>query len=524
MDELVKPTDEALAAVLEWLVDAGIDADKLGFSKAKDWIKVDLPVESVERLLDTEYSVFEHTDEESYLIRTPKWSLPMHLHPHIDTIQPTNNFMKPRAEETTLKIVDEALSVPFKAHFSLQSAAAGPSYPDVSDVCDPAAVTPECLRTLYGTVDYTPQSTDTNFIALTNYLGEVQARRDVRLFLQAYRPDAVSAADTFEGFVINNGPPIPETLNSTQIARSTGLEGSLDAETIIGITYPTHLIAYSTGGSPPFIPDDSTPTNTNEPYLEWLQFILAQSDDEIPYTVSTSYGEPEQTIPYSYATRVCSMFAQLGARGVTSLHSSGDTGVGRNGSCISNDGTETTMFLPNFPASCPWLTTVGGTMDFAPEVAAFDPRNGYSSGGGFSNYFAVPEYQQEVVSGYISSLNGRFDGYYNQSGRGYPDLAAQSVSYIVAWNGRGVLLDGTSASCPAVASVVSLLNDARLAAGMSPLGFLNPLLYSTLYTGLHDITSGSAIGCSEIGDPTGFPATEGWDAVTGFGTPVSVPL
>ena len=37
--------------------------------------------------------------------------------------------------------------------------------------------------------------------------------------------------------------------------------------------------------------------------------------------------------------------------------------------------------------------------------------------------------------------------------------------------------DGTSASAPVFAGVVSLLNDARLAAGKSPLGFLNPLLY-----------------------------------------------
>jgi len=38
-------------------------------------------------------------------------------------------------------------------------------------------------------------------------------------------------------------------------------------------------------------------------------------------------------------------------------------------------------------------------------------------------------------------------------------------------------LDGTSASAPIFAGVVTLLNDARLNAGKSPLGFLNPMLY-----------------------------------------------
>lgn len=97
---------------------------------------------------------------------------------------------------------------------------------------------------------------------------------------------------------------------------------------------------------------------------------------------------------------------------------SGDNGVGRTGDCISNDGTNKRMFLPSFPASCPYVTTVGGTMDVNPEVAAHDPANGFSSGGGFSNYFGRPSYQDGVVPLYIASLDGQFDGLYNKSGRG----------------------------------------------------------------------------------------------------------
>ncbi len=70
-----------------------------------------------------------------------------------------------------------------------------------------------------------------------------------------------------------------------------------------------------------------TPTNTNEPYLDWLNYLKGLSDDEIPQTVTTSYGDNEQTVPISYAVRVCNDFAQLGARGVSLLFSSGDGGV-----------------------------------------------------------------------------------------------------------------------------------------------------------------------------------------------------
>lgn len=74
-----------------------------------------------------------------------------------------------------------------------------------------------------------------------------------------------------------------------------------------------------------------------------------------------------------------------------------------------------------------------------------------------------------------------------------------------------------SASAPTAASIIALVNDAMIAAGKPVLGFMNPWLYSVGFKAFTDVTNGSAIGCNT----TGFPATEGWDAVTGFGTPVS---
>lgn len=76
-------------------------------------------------------------------------------------------------------------------------------------------------------------------------------------------------------------------------------------------------------------------------------------------------------------------------------------------------------------------------------------------------------------------------------------------------------LVGTSAATPICAAVLGFANDALLAAGRPPLGFLNPWLYSGGYNAFTDVTNGSSSGCNT----TGFPATQGWDAVTGFGTP-----
>lgn len=71
-------------------------------------------------------------------------------------------------------------------------------------------------------------------------------------------------------------------------------------------------------------------------------------------------------------------------------------------------------------------------------------------------------------------------------------------------------IGGTSASAPTFAGFVALLNDARLKAGLSPLGWLNPLLYSSQVAaghGLTDILSGRNPGCGT----TGFNVTAGWD-------------
>lgn len=360
-------------------------------------------------------------------------------------------------------------------------------------------------------INYTPVSTSKNSIGINNFLGEVSNRTDASLFLQMFRPDAAAAnaAFTFPQISIAGGP----VWNGTMQPQGVGREANLDIETVFGIAWPTPPTVWSTGGSPPYHPDEFTTSDTNEPYLTWVTYAVAQPS--LPPVITTSYGDDEQTVPYSYATSVCHLFAQIGARGTTMLFSSGDEGVGNNGTCVSNDGKNRTMFLPEFPASCPYVTTVGATRDY-PEVVAYDSHNGYASGGGFSNYFPRPSYQDSVVPAYIASLKGEFAGLYNESGRGFPDIAAQGYRFITIYNESILPLDGTSCAAPTAASVLTLVNDALIAAGKPTLGFLNPWLYKKGYKAFTDVVSGSASGCNETGTGAGFPAAVGWDAVTGF--------
>lgn len=126
----------------------------------------------------------------------------------------------------------------------------------------------------------------------------------------------------------------------------------MDSEAILTVAWPIPLTVWQIGGdAPPFIPSVSTPINTNEPYLIWLDYVLSQKD--LPYVISISFGDDEQTIPESYARRACSGFAQLGARGISLFAASGDAGVGENKTCISNDGKNTSRFSSIFPAVSP---------------------------------------------------------------------------------------------------------------------------------------------------------------------------
>lgn len=256
VDELVKPSAESLEAVQDWLSDH--DIDNVEFSSSRDTIKFALPLSEVEDLLNTEYSVYEHTDG-TRLVRTTEYSLPIHLREHIAIITPTNQFL--RSDPRGKKYRTGGAPVPYQPP-------AEPTVGSVDAVCNFSLVTPTCLRTIYGTINYTAQVPGKNKVALNDFLGELNLRSDAKHFLELFRPDAVAGASEFVQISIAGGTVQQTPLNSTELEAETGVEGDLDAETILGISYPTPLTIYSTGGlNPTFVPDLQTPTDSDEPYV-----------------------------------------------------------------------------------------------------------------------------------------------------------------------------------------------------------------------------------------------------------------
>ncbi|CAE6466677.1 unnamed protein product, partial [Rhizoctonia solani] len=517
VNKLVAPHPDTLTSVDEWLASHGFELSTLERSPARDWVTIVLPVSKAEEMLGTEYAIWEHAESQEKIVRTMEYSLPESIHKHIHLITPTTMFGGPRPHKATFHYED------------LPNSKSAVVAPDAS--CN-NTITISCLQALYNIGNYTA-TVKSNRLGIAGYLEEFGNFADLQTFYKKYYPAAVGSNFTVES--INGGinPQDPD---------QAGGEAQLDIQYAGGLSYPVQNIYYTTAGRPPFNASLGTTDNNSEPYLEFLQYLLAQKNP--PQTISTSYGDEEQTVPIEYAKRVCGMFAQLGARGVTFLFSSGDGGVGDGRAsnstvCVSNDGKKTRKFLPSFPASCPYVTSVGGT-HYVPEVVSNDGKKTRKflpsfpascpyvtsvggthyvpevavdfSGGGFSEYFERPTYQAIDVPLYLKKLGGAYSGLYNPKGRAFPDIAAQGSRFRVIVGGTDYSIGGTSASAPAVAGIIALLNDARLAKGLPALGFLNPWLYTLGRFGLNDITSGNNPGC---GTP-GFNATIGWDPVTGL--------
>ncbi|XP_078728268.1 tripeptidyl-peptidase 1 [Lampetra fluviatilis] len=288
-----------------------------------------------------------------------------------------------------------------------------------------------------------------------------------------------------------------------------GLEASLDIEYIMSLGANISTWFWSTPGR----------RETQEPFLQWL--LALSNTSSVPWVHTVSYGDDEDSLSRAYMTRVSNELAKAGARGISVLFASGDSGAGCRE--VSKD---VDTFRPSFPASSPYVTTVGGT-SFKDPFKVTEEVSDYISGGGFSNVFARPPYQEVAVKRYLANTKPLPPAsYYNTSGRAYPDVAALSSNYWVVANLVPIpWVSGTSASTPVFGGIVALVNDHRLQHGLPALGFLNPLLYALgngrgPNTAIYDVMSGCHLGClDEQSQLVGFCATPGWDPVTGWGTP-----
>jgi len=295
-----------------------------------------------------------------------------------------------------------------------------------------------------------------------------------------------------------------------------------------------------------------------------LAYVVQVNDHASPPLVhSISWGDAEAIFPPVIIQRLDYELMKLALRGITVLISSGD-----NGNSAINSGC---LFISDVVGSSPWVTSVGATMtslDSAPYCLSreFQESMGVcvergaatcsvmagaliTSSGYWSVYRGRPAYQDAAVEEYLQTspcticpTNGAGEGkarpvapchYVNGDGgcalevlartrRGAPDISGPGHNFLVMVNGSIVSVDGTSASAPALAAMVSLLNEEQRRRGKPPLGFLNPWLYSIYATrpdAFVDVVVGDTGSTEEERCAWGWKAGPGWDPATGLGVP-----
>jgi kumamolisin len=302
------------------------------------------------------------------------------------------------------------------------------------------------------------------------------------------------------------GLPVPKVAavrvdgarNAPSNADSADGEVMLDIEVAAGVAPGATIVVY-------FAP------NSDKGFLDAITHAVHDTTHK-PSVLSISWGNPEKNWTAQAMNAFDSAFQAAAALGVTICCAAGDAGSGdQNPDDAAPGSAPDTLAHADFPGSSPHALCCGGTRVAASggkltheTVWNDDPRRS-ATGGGVSDVFDLPDYQASAEVPPSANPGGR-------RGRGVPDVAGNAdpdTGYQVRVDGENLVIGGTSAVAPLWAGLVALLNQ-QLG---HPVGWLNPLLYGSLHAGgaLRDVTSGNN---------GAYKAGRGWDACTGWGSPV----
>jgi subtilase family serine protease len=282
-----------------------------------------------------------------------------------------------------------------------------------------------------------------------------------------------------------------------------------------------------------------------------LQYAV---DHNLGDVISMSFGENESCMDPAILSAQHAAFASATQKGITLFASSADQGAALN-TCDGNSWVKAV----SSPASDPLVTGVGGTELHAADycivghtVPACDPSTApapgtwlgeivwnegptgdfqaffgatEATGGGFSVLYDEPSYQKSTIPG--GKQRAVPDVGYNAAilhgVLTYLDIPGLAAGFY--------RFGGTSAGSPQWSGILAIAN--QKAGGR--LGFLNSAIYQigkvnkAYPASFHDIVDGtnSAVEFDSLDnevDITGFSAGIGWDATTGFGSPMDTSL
>jgi kumamolisin len=222
--------------------------------------------------------------------------------------------------------------------------------------------------------------------------------------------------------------------------------------------------------------------------------------------MSISWGSPESGWTQQAIAAMTSAFQDAAQAGVSVFAASGDG--------LAIDGLTDGKPHVDFPASSPWVVGCGGTALETSGGARTGETvwnsNGGGTGGGVSDLFPVPTYQNGIkIPAEVHAAHRKST---NTGGRGVPDVAAvadPNTGYRIVVDGKNEVIGGTSGAAPLWAGLFALVN----AAAGKPVGQPHVTFYANP-AAFNDVTQGN-----NKSGTIGYSAAKGWDACTGLGTP-----
>ncbi len=266
-------------------------------------------------------------------------------------------------------------------------------------------------------------------------------------------------------------------------------EETLDVEWSSGIARDAKISVYASG-SLSFVDLDKA-----------LDRILAdaQTDPELrQVSISLGLGEKFMGGPGGEIATQHQKFLQLAALGVNVFVSSGDAGSNPDDTGHSSGGP----LQVEYESSDTCVVGVGGTTLALAANGTVATETGWAGGGGGKSViFPRPAWQKGT-------------GLPHGKKRLVPDVslvADPETGALIVLQGQVQQIGGTSWSAPVWAGFCAVINEARVKANKSPLGFLNPLIYPLKGSNcFRDINEGSN---------GAFDSGPGYDMVTGLGVP-----
>lgn len=496
------PTQQTVGSVRQWLSDSGFSVGEIPANSA--YITATGSTDQVQRAFGVQLGQYK-VDGETRRAEDRDLSMPADLAGDVlgvvgisqstATVRPNHETGMLRSSPATgARTQSQPADVPPTPGFR-NSGPCSAYYGEKTDTTDPAyngqhlpyvpcGYKPGQLRSAYG-IDKSGVDGSGTTVAIVDAFGSPTIFNDARTYAQRNDPQHPLRRSQFKQFVY---PPTKE-LEPPDQCDAAGWYGeeTLDVEAVHAMAPGANI--FFVGAS------DCLDSSIDVA----LNYIVAGHRADI---VSNSYGDLGEDIPAEEVTAFNQIAVQAVVEGIGLYFSSGDDG---------DDAADLGFPSPDFSASSPWVTAVGGT-SMAVDASGkrqfetgwetgksqltdgsyVDPIFWGGAGGGTSRLFAEPFYQKGVVPDALARQNQTG----NNRGRVVPDVSAladPNTGFLVGQTqtfSDGVYYDqyrigGTSLAAPLMAGIVAVADSLDRVHH----GFINPVLYQfTSRTGaLYDV-------------------------------------